>query len=111
MQHAGLVDQGVGQFVALHDVCHGAPHKALDRADRVLRIIATVRRGIKTNLTTTPFEVTHHRRQDHTTLRIGQALGHAVTHAGDQGVRGAQVNAHRNASLVRVWGLPGFRDL
>ena len=53
-------------------------------------------------------EVAHDRRQDHAALRVGQAFGHAVAHRGHQRMRGAQVDADRDAALVRIGRLAGF---
>ena len=44
-------------------------------------------------------------------LRIGQAFSHAVANGCHQGVRGSQINTHRNAALMGVGGLSGLGDL
>jgi hypothetical protein len=53
-------------------------------------------------------EVAHDGRQDHPALRVGQAFGHAAAHRRHQRMRGAQVDAHRDAPLVRIGRLAGF---
>ena len=44
-------------------------------------------------------------------LGIGQALGHAIAQRGDEGVGSAQVNAHRDTSLVGIRRLARFGNL
>ena len=63
------------------------------------------------DLTAAAFEVAHRGGQDDAPLCVGQALGHPVTHAGHQGVCGAQVNAHSDASLMGVGSLSRFGNL
>ena len=63
------------------------------------------------DLAAAAFQVAHGRRQDHAALVVGQALGHAVAHRGHQRVRGAEVDAHGDAALVRIGRLAGFGDL
>jgi NAD-specific glutamate dehydrogenase len=67
--------------------------------------------GIEADQTALAFHVTHHRRQQHPPLGVGQAFGHAMAHRGHQRMGGAQVDAHRDAALVRVGRLAGFGDL
>ena len=67
--------------------------------------------GVVADLAPATRQVAHNRGQQHPALAVGQALGHAVTHGGHQGMRGAQVDAHRDAPLVRVGGLAGFGNL
>ena len=42
---------------------------------------------------------------------VGQALGHPVAHCSDQRMRGAQIDADGDASLVRVGRLARFGNL
>jgi hypothetical protein len=44
-------------------------------------------------------------------LVVGQAFSDAMAHCGNEGMRGAKVNADGNAPLVRVGRLAGFGDL
>ncbi len=106
-----MVGKAVRQFLRPDHIGQAAAHEALDRGNRVLRIGGDgVLRRIA-NLATAAFQVAHHGRQDDTPFAVGQAFGHAMAHGGHQGVRGAQVNAHGNAALVRIGRLAGFRYL
>ena len=53
-------------------------------------------------------QVSHGGWQDHAPLPVGQALGEAVTHCGDERVRRAQVDADRDAPLMRIGRCAGF---
>ena len=93
------------------DVGQRAAHEALGRDDGVLGVVALRGERVVADLAAAAFQVAHGRRQDHAALVVGQALGHAVAHRGDQRVRGAEVDAHRDAALVRIGRLAGFGDL
>ena len=43
--------------------------------------------------------------------RVWQGLGNAAADRSDQRIGGTQVDAHRQAALVRLRALPGFGDL
>ena len=113
--HAGLVDQLVGQLRAVDDIVDATAHQALDRRDGVLWILHLRGQGVETDLAAgdavVVHQVTYHAGQQHAALRIGQALGHAAAHAGYQRMGGAQVNADGDAPLVRIGSLPGFGNL
>ena len=49
--------------------------------------------------------------QQHAAFAVGQAFSHAVANGCHQGVRGSQINTHRNAALMGVGGLSGLGDL
>ncbi|WP_290899606.1 FAD-dependent oxidoreductase [Hoeflea sp.] len=49
--------------------------------------------------------------QDDTALGIGQRFAAPAAHGGDERIGGAQVDAHRQAALVRLGALTGFGDL
>jgi hypothetical protein len=48
------------------------------------------------------------RLQDHAAGVVGQAFGHAVAHGRHERMRGAEVDADRDAALVRVGRAAGF---
>ena len=98
----------VRQLFWMGNVGQTAAHEALHRSQGVLWILRGVGHGFLANLTALTWQVTNHRGQDHLTFVIGQALRHAVAHRGHQRMRGAQVNADGNASLVRIRCLTGF---
>ena len=109
--HAGLVDEAVRQALVAGDVGQRAAHEALGRDDRVFGVVALrLERGVA-DLAAAAFQVAHGRRQDHAAVFVGQALGQAVAHGRDERVRGAEVDAHRDATLVRIGGLAGFGNL
>ena len=101
----------VRQFAAVGDVAQATAHEAFDRGDGVDRVRCGGLHGVKTDLAALPWHETHDRRQDHASIVIGQAFGHAAAHRSHQRMRGAQVNAHRDAALVRVGRLARFRNL
>jgi hypothetical protein len=63
------------------------------------------------NFSATTGQVAHHRGQDDDALRVGQTFSHAMAHTSHQRMGGAQVNAHRNAPLVRVGRFAGLGNL
>ena len=103
----------VGQMIAMAgaDVVQATPHEALDRHNRVLRIIRHMAQRLGADLAAAVIQITHRRGQDHLAIRIRQTLGQAMAHGGHQRMRGAEVNANGNAPLVRIGRLPGFGDL
>ena len=109
--HAGLVHQRVWQFAGVCNVGNAAAHQAFDGCDGVAGVGGLVGQGVKPDLPALRVQIAHHAGQDHTALCIGQAFGHAVAYRSDQRVRGAKVDAHRNAAFVGVGRLPGFRNL
>ena len=101
----------IGQLAAVGDVVQATPHEAFDRGDGVDRVAGSRLHRVKTDLAALPRHEAHDRRQDHPTIVVGQALGHAAAHRSHQRMGGAQVNAHRDAALVRVGRLARFRNL
>ena len=104
-------NKAVRQLLAqLLDVGNAAPHQALDRQHGVQRVAGS---GLTRGLPhlDTPVEVAYRGRQNDVTLHIGQGLAAAAAQGGDHGVGGTQVNAHRQATLVRLRGLTGFGNL
>ena len=112
--HAALpafLHEVVGQLVSTSDVGQGTPHKTLGGGHGVARVLRLGQHSLVADLATTALQVAHHRRQQQAALGIGQAFGYAALHGGHQGMRGAQVNADRDAPLVRVGGLAGLGNL
>ena len=109
--HAGLIDELIGQLRGDLEIGQAAAHEALGRGDRVDRVLGLMGRRVEADLATLAVQIAHHRRQQHAALRVGQAFGHAMAHRRHQGMGGAQVDAHRDATLVRVGRLAGFGDL
>ena len=112
--HAALAfrrDQLVGQLLRVRDVGQAPAHQALDRDDGVLGVL---RLAVACGLADLPAmgrQVAHDGGQQLVAGRIGQAFGHAAADGGDQRVRGAQVDAHGDAPLVRIGGLVRFGNL
>jgi hypothetical protein len=100
--HAGTIDKGVGQLLVSGHVGQAPTHQPLDRGHGVDGVFGLRLAGLETDLAPPALQVTHHRGQDRPPLRVGQALGHAVAHRGHERVGRAQVDAHRDAPLVRV---------
>ena len=112
--HAGGIDQRIRQLLGIGHIGQFAPHEPLDRADGVGRITGLRGQSLVPNLAPTALpwgQITHHAGHNHLALFVGQTLGHAMAHRRYQRVRGAQVDTHRNAPLVRVGRLAGFRNL
>ncbi len=105
-------DEAVGQLLAqLLDVGQAATHQALDRQHGVQRIAGGSVTRCLPDFAAASFEVTHRRRQNHITLRIGQGLAHAAAQCSDQGIGGAQVDPYRQAALMGLGRLTGFGNL
>ena len=111
LDHAAFTDQAVRHGVAVRDVVQAATHQPLDRGDGVGGVLRARGERLETDLPTLQVEVADGRRQEHTARVIGQAFGHAVAHGSHQRMRGAKVDAHGNATLVRVRRLAGFGNL
>ena len=109
--HAGLVDEHVGQLFALGDVGQAPAHKALHRRDGVFGVAGLGGQCVMADLAFVAGQVTHHAGQNHPALVVGQAHGFTAAHRGDQRVGGAEVDADGMAALVRVGRLAGFGDL
>jgi hypothetical protein len=109
--HAGLVDEAVGQLVGAGHIGQRATHQALDGDDGVQRVVGLRGERIVADAASAAVEVLHGRRQQRAALRVGQALGHAVAHGGDERVRRAEVDAHCDAPRVRIGRLTGLGDL
>jgi hypothetical protein len=107
----GVSTKRVGQARGMGHIGQAAAHQAFDRCDGVAGVAGLLRQRVKTDLAALRVQVAHHAGQDNTALVIGQAFGHAVAHSCHQRMRGAQVNAHGDAPLVRVGRLPGFGNL
>ena len=56
-------------------------------------------------------EIANRRGQDRPPFGVGQALGDAVAHRGDQRMGGAEVDADDMAALVRIGRRAGLGDL
>ncbi|MNN28861.1 hypothetical protein D3C81_1424440 [compost metagenome] len=56
-------------------------------------------------------QVAHRGRQDDPPLRIRQRPGAAAAHGSDQGIGGAEVDPHRQTTLVWLGALPRFGNL
>ena len=97
--------------IAGTDIVEAAAHEALDRHQGVVRVIRQVLQRLVADLATTILQVAHGRRQQQLAIGIRQALGVAMAQRGHQRMRGAQVNAHRDAALVRIRRLAGFGNL
>ena len=104
-------DKAVWQLLTeLLDVSQTAPHKALDRQHSIQRISRCGRLGDLAYLD--PISViTHCRRQNDLPSGIGQRLGKAATHGGDQRISGTQINPHGQTALVWLGALSGLSDL
>ena len=111
LQHAGRIDKIVRQLVAPIDVGQAAPHEAFHRDDGVAWVGGRFGQGIEADLAPALRQVSNCRRQDDARRFIRQAFGHAVAHGRHQGMRGAQVDAHGNAALVRIGRTTGFGNL
>ena len=109
--HARRVDQGVGQARGVGHIGQAAAHQAFDRSDGVAGVVALLRQRVKPDLAALRVQVAHHAGQDDAALVIGQAFRHAVAHGSDQRMRGSQVDAHSDATPMRVGRLPGFGNL
>ena len=73
-----------------------------------MRVVQLGGQCVKADLPLVGAEVAHHAGQNHAALRIRQAFGHAVAHAGHQRMGGSQINADGDAPLVRIGCLSGF---
>ncbi|MCY1519437.1 NAD-specific glutamate dehydrogenase [compost metagenome] len=112
LDHAAVVTaDAVRHGVAVRDVGQAAAHEPLDRGDGVGGVLCACSHGLEADLAAIAVEVAHGRGQQHAALVVGQAFGHAVAHRGHQRMRGAQVDAHGDAALVRVGRLAGFGNL
>ena len=101
----------VRQLAAVGDVVQATAHETLDRGDGVDRVGSRRLHRVKADLAALARHEAHDRRQDHAAIVVGQTLGHAVAHRSHQRMGGAQVNAHRDATLVRVGRLARFGNL
>jgi len=104
-------DEAVGQVLAevLH-ILQATPHQALDGEDGVQRIFKGGVTGGTPDLDPVGM-VANGRRDDHVALGIGQGLGDTASDGGDKGIGGAEVDAHGQATLVRLGAQSGFGDL
>ena len=93
------------------DVAQAASHHPLDGNHRVQGVFCQMLQGFGADLSPARGEIAHGRGQNDLALRIGQAFGHAMPHGRDEGMRGAQINAYRDAPFVRVRSLSGFGNL
>jgi hypothetical protein len=108
--HAGLVDKAVGQRPASGHVGQLRPMKRLTEA-MVFRVFGLAAAGLKADLAAVAAPGSAPPRAGARGPRVGQAFGHAIAHRGHQRMGGAQVDAHRDAPLVRVGRLAGFGNL
>jgi NAD-specific glutamate dehydrogenase len=112
LHHAAVATaDGVGHRFAVGHVGQPAAHEPLDRGDGVRGILRACGDRVETDLAALLVEVAHHRGQQHAALVVGQAFGHAVAHRGHQRMRGAEVDAHGDAALMRIGRLAGFGNL
>jgi hypothetical protein len=104
-------DKAVWQLLTeLLDVSQTAPHEALDRQHSIQRISRCGRLGDFAHFN--PISViAHGGRQNNLPSGIGQRLGKAATHGGDQRIGGTQINPHGQTTLVWLGALSGLSDL
>ena len=103
--------QFIRQFFAVRNVCQATAHQAFHRGDGVVRVVLLLRGGGVANVTFAFGQIAHDGRKQHPPLVVRQAFADTVAHRGDEGMRGAKVNADGNAPLVGVRRLAGFGDL
>ena len=111
LHHAGSVHKIVGQVLGVRDVLQAAAHEALDGDDGVLRIGGAGRHGLVADVGVAVREVAHDRWQQRAAVLVGQHFRDRVAHGRDEGIGGAQVDAHRQPVLVRRGRHAGFGDL
>jgi hypothetical protein len=112
--HALALDEAHRAASAVGDVARPRPMKRLTEAMVLtldLRLRGQGGTRIKTDLATLPRGSARPKAGSPGPRQIGQAFGHAAAHRGHQRVGGAQVNADRDAALVRIGRLAGFGDL
>ena len=111
LHHTRRVREVIGGVFGMRDVLQPSSHVALHRRDAVLRILRLLRLRRIADFNRAVRQVAHDGRQQRAALRVGQHRRGAAAHRGDQRVGGAQVDAHREALLVRLGRLSRFRDL
>ena len=110
-QHAGVIHKPIRQLVRSSHILETAAHEALDRSQGIFGIKRQRGFRLEANLPTITRQIPDHRWENHPALLVGQAFGNAMAHRSDQGVRGTQVDTHRQTPLMRIGGLTGFRYL
>ncbi len=94
------------------EVVAAAAHQPLDRHDRVARVARRAASSASQPTVAPPSAaIAHDRRQQRAAVLVGQHVGHAVAHRGDERVRRAEVDADREPPLVRRRRHAGFGDL
>jgi len=111
LDHAGRVDEIVRRVLGAFHFRLAASHEALDGNDRVARIGRRLRLGRAADAPAALLEVAHHRRQQNMAVLVGQHVGHAAAHGGDERVGRAEVDTDRETPLVRRRRHAGFGDL
>jgi len=101
----------VGKRAVLGDVGHAAPHEALDGNDGVGRIVGLRRARAIAHLDAAVRKVAHDRGQERAAFLVGDDFGQAAPHGRGERVRSAQVDAHRELSLVRRGRFARLGDL
>ncbi|MNH21761.1 NAD-specific glutamate dehydrogenase [compost metagenome] len=97
-------------FTQLLDVGQATPHQALDRQHGVQRVAGGSFTRCQADLIVAR-QIAHCGGQNDVALRIGQGFTATAAQGSDQRIGSTQVNAHRQATLVRLGGLTGFGDL
>ncbi len=104
-------DEAVRQLVAqLLDVGQTTTHQALDRQHSVQRIGSGSQFGGFANFDAIGV-IAHGGRQDDPPISVSQRLGQTTAQGSDQRIGSAQVDPHRQTTLVRLRALAGFGDL
>ncbi|MPM63602.1 hypothetical protein SDC9_110483 [bioreactor metagenome] len=107
-RHHALPGQRIGQRITVGNVVEATAHQALDGCNCVLWVAGARAQRVVTNLPAVVGHIAHDRRKQHPALVIRQAFRNAVAHGCYEGMRGAQVNAHRDPPLMGIGGLTGF---
>ncbi|NYH12850.1 hypothetical protein GGD41_000078 [Paraburkholderia bryophila] len=111
LHHAGGVDEIVRRVFGAFHFRLATAHEALDRHDRVARIGCRFGLGRAADPAAALFQVAHHRRQQRVAVFVGQHVGHAATHGGNEGIGGAEIDTDRQTPLMGRRRHAGFGDL
>src|SRR5258706_138908 len=111
LHHAGRIEEIVGTVLDVRDILQAAPHKALHRHDAVSRVVRKLGLGLAADDRLPVAQIAHDRRQQRVAVAVVEHHGDAVPHRGDQGIRGAEVDADRNTMPLGLWQLAGSGNL